>query len=56
MKKKKQGTFAAIHVGSEMISLQIVEYSDLDNLNISEFDDFWKSKKKLGTKINIRKL
>ena len=36
MKKKKQGTFAAIHVGSEMISLQIVEYSDLDNIRVIE--------------------
>ena len=36
MKKKKQGTFAAIHVGSEMISLQIVEYSNLDNIRIIE--------------------
>ncbi|MDD4321520.1 MAG: HD domain-containing protein [Acidaminococcaceae bacterium] len=34
MKKKKQGIFAAIHVGSEMISLQIIEYSDLDKMKI----------------------
>jgi len=36
VKKKKQGTFAAIHVGSEMISLQIIEYSDLDNIRTVE--------------------
>ena len=36
MKKRKKDMFAAIHVGSEMISLQIIEYSALDQMKIIE--------------------
>lgn len=36
MKKRKQGAFAAIHVGSEMVSLQILEYQNLNKVRIVE--------------------
>ncbi len=36
MNKSKYKTLAAIHIGSEMISLQIVEYRDLENIKILE--------------------
>lgn len=36
MKKNKYKTLAAIHIGSEVISLQIVEYRDLEKVKIVE--------------------
>lgn len=36
MTKKKVSAFAAIHLGSELISLKIIEYADLDNINVVE--------------------
>lgn len=36
MPKKKNDIFAIIHLGSEMVSLQIIEYKDLDDFKIIE--------------------
>ncbi len=36
MTKKKIATFAAIHLGSELISLKIIEYTDLDKIKVLE--------------------
>ncbi|HIU64218.1 MAG TPA: HD domain-containing protein [Candidatus Avacidaminococcus intestinavium] len=36
MKRKKLKTLALIHIGSEMISLQIAEYRDLDKIKVLE--------------------
>ena len=36
MKRNKIRTLAAIHIGSELVSLQIVEYRDLENIKILE--------------------
>lgn len=36
MKRKNHTTFAAIHLGSEKISMQIAEYSNLDNYKVIE--------------------
>ena len=36
MKRKNYKTFAAIHLGSEMISMQITEYHNTDRYNIIE--------------------
>ena len=36
MKKKSYTTFAAIHLGSEMISMQIVEYRNMNKVKVIE--------------------
>ena len=36
MSKQRPNVFAAIHVGSEQVSLQIVEYQDLQNVKVLE--------------------
>ena len=34
MKRKSYTTFAAIHLGSELISMQITEYSGIDKYKV----------------------
>ncbi len=36
MVKKKVATVAVIHLGSEMVSMQIVEYTDLNKIKVLE--------------------
>ena len=36
VKKKSYTTFAAIHLGSEMISMQIVEYRNMNKVKVIE--------------------
>ena len=36
MKRKNHTTFAAIHLGSEKISMQITEYSNIDHYKVIE--------------------
>ena len=36
MRKKQYKIFAAIHLGSEMISMQIVQYRNLNNMKVLE--------------------
>lgn len=41
MAKKGQNVFAAIHLGSEKISLKIVEYRSFDNIKTLEYAERW---------------
>lgn len=40
MKRKLYTTFAAIHLGSEMISMQITEYRSIDRVKVAATDVF----------------
>ena len=64
MRRNKFRTLAAIHIGSELVSLQIVEYRDLEKIKIVEQEQQhsslsilrrWRTIKTLGRLIGAKR-